>query len=280
VDQAEYGIAERKTIRSHLRRGMNLIKGTAVRHLLVLAVILTCSPVVAPAQAKLTPTQTAIEFYRALREKRYADGFRLSVYRGAVEGLSEADFRDLEGEFARTFAAIPDKIEPRAEKADGDSAVVFLKFGGMDQPQSVTLVRINGQWLVGERDTLKAVQLQGPAFFFNARMAVSQDEVAELMNRIIGSELVYSEHKQGLCASLDELITLEALPADVQNGDVSGYRISVTLSADKKSFFVTAEPSRYGKSGKLSFYGDVNGLRAEDLKGHAASAKSPIYQPR
>jgi len=250
-----------------------------VKHLLLVALLFAAGVAVA-AQAKLTPTQTAIEFYRALREKRYADGFRLSVYRGAVEGLSEADFKELEGEFARTFAAIPEKIEPRAEKADGDSAVVFLKFDGIDQPQTVTLTRVNGQWLVGDRETLKTVQAQGTAFFFNAKMAVSQDEVADLMNRIIGSELVYAEHKQGACASLEELIKLEALPADVQNGDVSGYHIAVILSADKKSFFVTAEPSRYGKTGKLSFYGDLNGLRAEDLKGQTASARSPMYQAR
>jgi hypothetical protein len=81
-----------------------------------------------------------------------------------------------------------------------------------------------------------------------------------------------------MCATLDELIKMEALPADVQPGDVSGYRVSLTLSADKKSFVVTAEPSRYGKSGRLSFYGDLTGLRAEDLKGRPASAKSPTYQ--
>jgi len=256
----------------------HMIKGTAVKRLLGLAMTLTMAPVLASAQAKLTPIQTAMEFYRALREKRYADGFKLSVYRGAVEGLSEADFKELEGEFARTFAAIPEKIEARAEKVDADSAVVFLKFGGIDQPQSVTLIRLNGQWLVGERDTLKVVQQQGAAFFFNAKMAVSQDEIADLMGRIIGSELVYAEHKQGLCATLDELIKLEALPADVQPADVSGYHISLTLGADKKSFAVTAEPSSYGKTGKLSFYGDLNGLRAEDLKGRPASAKSPMYQ--
>jgi hypothetical protein len=221
-----------------------------------------------------------MDFYRALREKRYADGFRLSVYRGAIEGLSEADFKELDPEFARTFAAIPEKIEPRAEKAEGDSAVVFLKFDGIDQPQSVMLIRVNGQWLVGEHETLSAVQSQGAAFFFNAKMAVTEDEVADLLNRIIGSELVYAEHKQGVCASLEELIKLEALPADVQSGDVSGYHISVVLGSDKKSFFVTAEPSRYGRSGKLSFYGDSTGLRAEDLKGGPASAKAHLYQPR
>ena len=248
--------------------------------IVVLALIFITSAATTPAQTRLTPTQTALEFYRALREKRYADGFRLSVYKGAVDGLSEADFKELEPEFARTFSAIPEKIEPRAEKADGDSAVVFLKFDGIDQPQNVTMIRVGGQWLVGERETLKTVQSQGTAFFFNARMAVSQDEIADVLNRIISSELIYAEHKQGLYASLEELIKLEALPADVQNTDVSGYHLSVTLSADKKSFFVNAEPSRYGRSGKLSFYGDLNGLRAEDLKGSPASAKSPVYQPR
>src|SRR5215472_5457096 len=54
-----------------------MIKGTAVKRVLGLAMTLIMAPVLALAQAKLTPTQTAMEFYRALREKRYADGFKL-----------------------------------------------------------------------------------------------------------------------------------------------------------------------------------------------------------
>jgi hypothetical protein len=34
----------------------------------------------------------------------------------------------------------------------------------------------------------------------------------------------------------------------------------------------------YGKTGNLSFYVDINGLHAEDLKGQPATERSPIYQ--
>ncbi|HSO76015.1 MAG TPA: hypothetical protein VLU47_14365, partial [Blastocatellia bacterium] len=71
---------------------------------------------VVPAQKPGSPTQTVMNFYRALREKRYVEGFRQSIYRGAIEGLTAAELQDLEPDFARTFAAIPEKIEPRGEQ--------------------------------------------------------------------------------------------------------------------------------------------------------------------
>ena len=80
-----------------------------------------------PAQKKAgTPTDTVISFYRGLKEKRYVEGFRHSVYRSAVEGLTPAELQDLEPDFARTFAAIPDKIEPSSERITGQTAMVAL----------------------------------------------------------------------------------------------------------------------------------------------------------
>jgi len=40
----------------------------------------------------------------------------------------------------------------------------------------------------------------------------------------------------------------------------------LTVSADQKTFFATALPVTYGKTGKVSFYADVHGLHGEDLK--------------
>jgi hypothetical protein len=52
------------------------------------------------------------------------------------------------------------------------------------------------------------------------------------------------------------------------------------VSRDGMSFVAAAVPTSYGKTGKISFYGDINGVRGEDLKGQAATASSPIYQPK
>ena len=71
------------------------------------------------------PTDAVIGFYRALKQKHYVEGFRHSVYRNAVEGLTPAELQDLEPDFARTFATIPDKIEPSAEQISGSTATVF-----------------------------------------------------------------------------------------------------------------------------------------------------------
>jgi len=235
----------------------------------------------APAQKKAgTPTDTVISFYRALKEKRYVEGFRHSVYRSAVEGLTPAELQDLEPDFSRTFAAIPDKIEPSGEQITGQTATVALKFGGAEEPQQVALIRVGSEWLVGDKETLELVNSQGRAFFFNARMLVNEGEAYEMLQRVIGAEIIYSRKFEGKNASLSELIRLGGVPKDIEDGEASGYHFTLIVSADEKSFFATALPTSYGKTGKVSFYGDINGVHGEDLKGQPASARSPIYQPK
>lgn len=245
----------------------------------IVVIILFAAP--APAQKKSgSPTDAVISFYRALKEKRYVEGFRHSVYRGAVEGLTPEGLQDLEPDFARTFSAIPDKIEPSGEQISGETATVTLKFGGSEEPQQVLLVRVSNEWLVGDKDTLALVNSQGRAFFFNARMLVNEGEAYEMVQRIIGAEIIYSRKFEGKNASLQELIRLGGVPKDVEDGEASGYQFALIVSADEKSFFVTALPTSYGKTGRVSLYGDISGVRGEDLKGQPASAGSPVYQPK
>ncbi|MFY9556453.1 MAG: hypothetical protein WAV20_09365 [Blastocatellia bacterium] len=227
-----------------------------------------------------SPTETVINFYHALKEKRYVEGFRYSVYRNAIEGLTAAELQDLDPDFARTFTSIPDKIEPTDEQITSDTATVNLRFGGAEQPQQVGLVRVKGEWLVGDQETLEIVNSQGRSFFFNTRMLVNEGEAVEMLQRIIGAEIIYSRKFEGKNASLQELIRLSGVPRDIQDGETSGYRFALTVSADEKAFFATASPTVYGKTGKLSFYADINGIRGEDLKGQLATVRSPIYQPK
>src|SRR5205085_4899522 len=139
-------------------------------------------------QAAQTPAAAALNSYRALKEKRYVEGFRHSVYRGAVEGLSAAELQELEPDFARTFAQIPDRIEPQGEQVTGDTATVMLKFADNDQPQVVALIHVGGEWLVGDQGALAEVKQQGRAYFFNARMIVNEDETVDILQHIIGAE--------------------------------------------------------------------------------------------
>src|SRR6185369_2438397 len=213
----------------------------------------------AAAQKAQTPSAAALSFYRALKEKRYVEGFHHSVYRGAVEGLSPVELRELEPDFERTFAQIPDKIEVQNEQVNGDTAVVTLKFEGNEQPQTVALIRTGGEWLVGDQAALAEVKQQGRAYFFNARMLANEDEVVDTLQHIVGAEVIYGRKYPGRSAPLAELIRLGGVPKDMETGVVNGYRYTMTLSADQSSFTALAVPVVYAKTGRLSFYADLNG---------------------
>lgn len=260
-------------------RAISISSTVVVRFVAILAALTIAGSADAQKEAR-SPTETAVTFYRALKAKRYVEGFRHSVYRNAVEGLTANELRDLEPDFTRSFAAIPDKIEPSGEKITGQAAVVSLKFGESKELQSVTLIRVGNEWLVGDQETLALVNAQGRAFFFNTRMQVNEGEAYEMLQRIIGAEIIYSRKFEGKNASLAELIRLGGVPKDIEAGEASGYRFSLTVSADEKLFFATATPTAYGKTGRISFYADINGIRGEDLKGQLATARSPIYRPR
>jgi hypothetical protein len=79
-------------------------------------------------------------------------------------------------------------------------------------------------------------------------------------------------------ASLQDLIRLNGVPKDIEDSAALGYKLTLEVSSDKQSFFALATPLAYGRTGRLSFYADVEGIRAEDLKGKPASASSPPFQ--
>ncbi len=247
---------------------------TSITLLLALAIAVSAQ------QKHASPTDAAMSFYRALKEKRYVEGFRHSVYRNAVEGLTPAELQDLEPDFVRTFSTIPEKIEARGEMITGQTATVSLKFEGAEDVQQVLMVRSGGEWLVGDQETLALVNAQGRAFFFNARMLVNESEAYEMLQRIIGAEIIYSRKFEGRNIPLKELIRLNAVPRDIEDGEAGGYRFTVTVSADEKSFSATGTPVAYGKTGKVSFYADINGVRGDDLKGQPATVQTPVYRPK
>lgn len=243
-----------------------------------LLIAVLCGPATAQKTA-LSPAETAIRFYRALKEKKYVEGFAGSVYRDAIKGLSPEELKDLEPDFARTFTQIPENIEPHGENIVGDSAVVFLKFAGTEKLEQVTLTRVGEEWLVGDKESLAIVKSQGRAYFFNVRLDVNQSEAVEAIQRIVYAEDLVLRI-EGKCASLEELVKRQAIPGDFNASDVGGYRYSFKLNPDLKGFIVTAVPLQYGKTGKLSFFANADGIRAEDVKGKPASAKSPLYEVR
>src|SRR5918997_2914107 len=101
-----------------------------------------------------TPMQTVSDFYKALRERRFRDAFALSIYKPAIESLSAEELAELQPEFEKLAAAVPEKIEFGGEQISGDTATVFARVGGEGlQLEAITLMRgPGGGWIFGDAE--------------------------------------------------------------------------------------------------------------------------------
>lgn len=252
------------------------MKGRIVLGLVVsLALLSTVSVVPASAQKQLSPSETVLAFYRLLRAQQYHEGFAVSVFHEAVDGLSDEELAELSTDFQQTFAEIPDKITIRGEQISGDTATVFVQFGADETAQEVGLVRDEGRWLVGDRDSLERVHQEKTEFFFNARIRVNQDQVFQVLRRIARTEAVLFQTRKAY-ASLDDLVATEGFGSDLENGISNGYRFIVNLTPDRQAFTAIAVPVRYGRTGRLSFFTDGRSVFAADARGLAVNEQSPV----
>lgn len=225
-----------------------------------------------------SPAEVVTDFYRLLREKRYVEGFRLSVYESAVVNLLPSELEELRPDFDTTFAQIPPGVTIRGEQVSGETAVVWLELAGKLMPDPVILIRVGGQWRVGDQETYNMVRQEGRQFFFNARMFVNERETADLLKQLVFAQIMFAQNNNGRFASLPELVAQnkQDLPQELFQGVANGYRIE--LHTNGKGFNYTAVPVQYGRTGKLSFFANAAGVRAQDLKGQSATVMAPVFQ--
>jgi len=217
-----------------------------------------------------SPSDTVREFYKAMREKRFREAFGMSIYKPALEGLTPDELKDLQPDFEAMAAAIPDKVDLTGEQISGDVATVFVKVkesesGGQAEP--VSLIRIEGNWIIGDRENQAVVNKAGKNFFFNARIDTHHQEAKNMLERISLAQLVYGQQHNGQFGDMPALIAAGLVPKDLEGTQSTGYRFSVMLSADRKSWTASAEPAKYGRTGRLSFFMDKNGVKSGDSGG-------------
>ncbi len=240
--------------------------------------LLTATPFIAQ-QPQRSPSDVVREFYKAMHEKRFKDAFALSIYKPAIDGLKPEEFDDLRSDFDKMAAAIPEKVEVTGEQISGDEAAVFVKVPRDNDPsqsdtEPVTLMRLNGQWIVGDKDNQQIVIKAGNRFFFDARIDAHHNEVKDIFGRINIAQLAYAQAHAGHYADKSALITAGLLPKDLETTDSTGYRFRIVLTKDAKAFTVFAEPAQYGRTGKLSFFMDQSGIRSGDLGGKPLSPQN------
>src|ERR1043166_3835470 len=146
-----------------------------------------------------TPSDTVREFYKAMREKRFREAFDLSIYKPAIDPLKPQEFEELRPDFEKMAAIIPAEVNLGGEQISGDMATVFVKIKEGDNPETaepVTLILVNGNWIIGDKENEAIVKKAGKQFFFNARIDTHHDEVQAMLTRVSLAELLYSQHNK------------------------------------------------------------------------------------
>jgi hypothetical protein len=240
------------------------------RFVLVIVVMIAASALVKAQTQPRSPTETVREFYKTMREKKFKEAFAMSIYQPAIDGLSAAEFEDLRTDFDRMAAAIPENVNLTGEQISGEAATVFVKVKEGDaaaQAEPISLIRVNGVWIIGDKENEAIVKKAGKDFFFNARIDTHHSEVQNIFQRITLAQVVYSQQHNGQYGTLAELITAGLVPKDLEGTESTGYSFHVNRSEDGKSWYSTAEPAQYGRTGRLSFFLDSAGVRSGDVGG-------------
>jgi len=225
---------------------------------------------------KISPSETVKSFYNLLREQHYAEGFAFSVYADAVTGLTPEEISELTPDFQAIATVIPAEIKIVDEKISGDTATVFADFGN-GQAQPVELVKERGRWLIGDRESLKLVQREKTAFFFNTRIEVNQNAAYGIVKSILAAEDSYYQQTK-LVGTLADLAQAKLIPEQLASGSTGGYKYMLVTGSGQKLYHVIGVPERYGRTGKLSFYGDAGGIHAADTGGSPADEKAPLMR--
>jgi hypothetical protein len=248
--------------------------------LLVLFVLAGSSATLAQKPPR-SPTETTRLFYQMLREKKFREAFMLSIWGSAIEGLSAQEIEDLRPDMERMALAVSEKmpkdIDVSGEQVSGDVATVFVKVVGPDGKEKVepaTLIKVNNAWIMGDKENFDLVKKAGNKFFFEARINAHHDDVQDMMTRISLGQVLYSQNRNGQFGNMAELIAAGVVPKDIETTESTGYRFQTMRSADSKSWYATAEPAQYGRTGRLSFYLDATGVRSGDNGGKPLIVKN------
>jgi len=226
-----------------------------------------------------SPAAAVRAFYKNLRERRFREAMMLTNLRPAIEALTEAEMQDLSADFEPIAKQIPADIQINGEIVSGNTATVTAKMPNDDtgalEDKPFSLRRDGDGWIIltADEKAEAMVKKEGKNYFFNVRVEVHQTEAKMMLERIAKSQAVYSLRSEGAFADMQTLIAQGLLASDVQTSESTGYRYTISLSADKKKYFATAEPAVYGKTGKLSFLIEVEGtskdarFKSQDKKG-------------
>jgi len=229
-------------------------------------------------QAQRGPSDVVREFYKAMRERRFKAAFALTIYKPAVEGLSDEEMEDLRPTFEQKAAQVPAEVEITGEQISKNIATVFVKVPVAESTPQVTsepinLINSNGVWIIGTEADQADVKKAGRRFFLDALIEGNHSDIEELLKRLLAVQIAYNLQHNGMFADLATLVKDGLVLPEVADPKSLGYIFHVEVSKDRKTYVASAEPTRYGRTGKLSFWMDQTGaMKRLDNGGKPVSA--------
>ncbi len=205
-----------------------------------------------------SPSETVRVFYQKIREKSFREALYLTNLRPAIEGLTDTQLKEFQLDLESIAAEVPADIQINGEVISGETAVVMANLPGADpnkfETQKIELRREGENWIILTVDPAseKAIKKEGNNYFYALRMETQQKEAEKMLNRIADLESAYGMQHNADYADADTLIAAGLLDPEMKSGESAGYRFVITLAPDKKSYYATATPLEYNKSGKLS----------------------------
>lgn len=227
-----------------------------------------------------SPADTVMTFYARLRENRFRDAFLLTNLRPAIEGLTDAEMRDLGVDFGFLANKIPADIPINGEIITGEKASVTVEMPDNETEkllvQKINLRRENGIWtiLTVDEKAEAEVRKQGKNYFFALRLNVHHEEARAMLDRIGKAQMIFSMQNGGEFGDLPTLIEKGFVPPDARTAATTGYNFDIKLDSARRQYTATATPDVYGKTGKLSFALKITSDRQPELVSRDVRGKS------
>jgi len=204
-------------------------------------------------------------FYKAMHERRFKDAWSMTIYKPAIEDLTADEMEDLRsGIFEAQAAQVPEQVEITNEQIEGNTAKVYVKLPPGDSSPQITsepvlLINSGGAWIVGDEANQALVKKAGRRYFLDAVIDLNQNAMEDFLKNLVGLEAVFRLSHNGAFGDLKALVGAGLMSDDVVDPKSTGYSFHFVLGKDARGFVASAEPTRYGHSGKLSFWMDQTG---------------------
>lgn len=190
----------------------------------------------------------------------------MTIYKPAIDDLTADEMEDLRlGIFEAQAAQVPEQVEITSEQIEGNTAKVYVKLPPTDSSPQITsepvmLIISEGEWVVGDEANQALVKKAGRRYFLDAVIDLNQNAMEDFMKNLVGLEAVFGLSHNGAFGDMKALAGAGLISGDVVDPKSTGYSFHFVLAKDAKGFVASAEPTRYGHTGKLSFWMDQTGI--------------------